>query len=110
MKAKTPLIAQVMVGGSVVGVLERNKPRNLTLGAPSGAGEHLTLDIIVHAMGRINFGCVWDYKGLVNPDIKLDGALVLTARHGGPTFMHRYAHHHGFHSKFTLSSGQRFTG
>ena len=68
----------------MVGVLERNKPRNLTLGAPTDAGEHLSLDIVVHAMGRINFGCVWDYKGLVNPDIKLDGALVLTAWHGAP--------------------------
>ncbi len=33
----------------------------------------VTLDILVEALGRVNFGCVWDYKGLTSPEIKLNG-------------------------------------
>ena len=33
----------------------------------------VTLDILVEALGRVNFGCVWDFKGLTSPDIKLNG-------------------------------------
>ncbi len=33
----------------------------------------VTLDILVEALGRVNFGCVWDYKGLTSPVIKLNG-------------------------------------
>ena len=51
-------------------------PRNLTLKPSSSLGDKdLTLDIIVHALGRVNFGCVWDFKGLIYPDIKLNGKL-----------------------------------
>lgn len=64
----------MLLNGRVAGFLERNVPRNLTLKPPSSLkGEDLTLDIIVHALGRVNFGCVWDFKGLVYPDIKLNG-------------------------------------
>ena len=61
--------------GEVQGDLERNNPRNLTLQPPAGRrdGRDVTLDIVVHAMGRVNFGCIWDFKGLVHPDIKLNG-------------------------------------
>ena len=33
----------------------------------------VTLDIIVEALGRVNFGCVWDFKGLTDPDVRLNG-------------------------------------
>lgn len=33
----------------------------------------VTLDILVEALGRVNFGCVWDFKGLTSPKIKLNG-------------------------------------
>lgn len=66
---------QVLVNGRVQGSLDRNNPRNLTLLPPSNAAtDGHQLDIIVHALGRVNFGCIWDFKGLVNPDIKLNGA------------------------------------
>ena len=70
------VLVQVLIDGRVLGVLERNVPRNLTLKPPSRLQDkHLTLDIIVHALGRVNFGCVWDFKGLIYPDIKLNGKL-----------------------------------
>ena len=64
----------MLVDGRVAGFLERNLPRNLTLKPPGSLqNKDIVLDIIVHALGRVNFGCVWDFKGLVNPDIKLNG-------------------------------------
>ena len=36
----------------------------------------MTLDILVEALGRVNFGCGWDYKGLTSPDVKLNGELA----------------------------------
>ena len=46
----------------------------------------VTLDILVEALGRVNFGCVWDFKGLTSPDIKLNGqcrgSLCSTEIHG----------------------------
>ena len=60
--------------GKVVGLLERNNPKNLTLPAMSDpAGDYVQLDILVHALGRVNFGCVLDMKGLLSPDVLLDG-------------------------------------
>ena len=50
----------------------RTPPRS-----PNKACDHawlqVTLDILVEALGRVNFGCVWDFKGLTSPDIKLNG-------------------------------------
>lgn len=34
----------------------------------------VTLDILVEALGRVNFGCVWDFKGLTSPRVTLNGA------------------------------------
>ena len=42
----------------------------------------VTLDILVEALGRVNFGCVWDYKGLTSPDIKLNGERPAEDCHG----------------------------
>ncbi len=39
----------------------------------------VTLDILVEALGRVNFGCVWDYKGLTSPEIKLNGEYFCAA-------------------------------
>ena len=41
----------------------------------SKRGTQVTLDILVEALGRVNFGCGWDYKGLTSPDVKLNGEL-----------------------------------
>ena len=42
----------------------------------------VTLDILVEALGRVNFGCVWDYKGLTSPDVKLNGEHHAQLTHG----------------------------
>ena len=40
--------------------MERNFPQNVSLAAPSTLqGNMTTMAILVEAMGRINFGCVW---------------------------------------------------
>ena len=39
----------------------------------------MTLDIVVEALGRVNFGCVWDFKGLTNPNVRLNGVQPLPA-------------------------------
>ena len=33
---------------------------------PANSTAPSTLDVTVHALGRFNFGCVWDTKGLQN--------------------------------------------
>ncbi|KAK9843639.1 hypothetical protein WJX81_000575 [Elliptochloris bilobata] len=58
--------AKVLLDGRVVGRLERNNPRNLTLPAAAGSKQEATLDILVEALGRVNFGCDWDFKGLTS--------------------------------------------
>lgn len=69
----------MLLDGKAVGFLERNDPRNLTLGTVNPVGkETVVLDIIVHALGRVNFGCVWDFKGLVYPNITLNGTPLLS--------------------------------
>ena len=47
----------------------------------------MTLDILVEALGRVNFGCVWDFKGLTSPDVRLNGTRLpdhLSCWQGGP--------------------------
>ena len=70
-------MAQVLVDGRVVGRLERSNPRNLTLPAAPEGNADAVLDILVEALGRVNFGCEWDFKGLTSPDIRLNGALLI---------------------------------
>jgi beta-galactosidase len=76
--------ATVFLGGSTVGRLQRSGGVfNLTLPATAPANiqsdEKVTLDILVEAMGRQNFGCdafgAWDFKGLQSPKIRLNGKL-----------------------------------
>jgi len=69
------LCVQVLLDGSVAGILERNVPQNLTLSptARADTNRNTQLDILVHSMGRVNFGCIWDFKGLVYPDVRLNG-------------------------------------
>ena len=64
----------MLVDGRVVGRLERSNPRNLTLPAAARRDGDATLDILVEALGRVNFGCEWDFKGLTSPDVRLNGA------------------------------------
>jgi beta-galactosidase len=61
--------AQVFVGGKLIGVLNRNRPRKkLALSIPSTDAR---LDILVENMGRVNFGPqLMDRKGI------LDGVLL----------------------------------
>ena len=69
------LLMQVLINGQVVGNLERNVPQNLSLSLPSLEGGHqdVQLDIVLHALGRVNFGCIWDLKGLVHGRVLLNG-------------------------------------
>ena len=48
--------------------------KSKTAGSKNDAGGNVTLDILVHEMGRINFGCVtMDHKGLETDAVTLDG-------------------------------------
>ena len=69
------LLMQVLIDGQVVGNLERNVPQNLSLSLPSLERGHrdVQLDIVLHALGRVNFGCIWDLKGLVHGHVLLNG-------------------------------------
>ena len=70
-------MGKVLIDGKIVGTLERNNPRNLTLPSQRRntdiTAEATQLDILVHALGRVNFGCVYDPKGLQSPDVLLNG-------------------------------------
>ncbi|KAK9915942.1 hypothetical protein WJX75_006251 [Coccomyxa subellipsoidea] len=68
--------ARVLLDGKIVGFFERSNPRKLPLPSLSTSSGEVTLDILVEALGRVNFGCVWDYKGLVSPDITLNGEVL----------------------------------
>ena len=71
--------AQVFVDGRYIGRLDRrNGDKELTLPACSRGAR---LDILVEAMGRINFGrAIKDFKGIV-------GGVQLTAMHDGRPFV-----------------------
>ncbi len=64
--------AQIFLNGKLIGTLDRrNNEKSITLPAcPSGA----TLDILVEAMGRINFGrAIKDFKGITdNVELTID--------------------------------------
>lgn len=78
--------ATVFIDGNEVGRLERGGPAKLKL-SNAGAllsgqrGDVLQLDVLVHAMGRQNFGCdmygAWDLKGLQTRNVKIDGELII---------------------------------
>ena len=74
-------VLQVFVDGVLRAELDRNKqPTTVQLrhsAATPGGGEHV-LDVLVSAMGRLNFGCGWDVKGLTSPSVTLDGALTVS--------------------------------
>ena len=61
------------------------------------------LDILVEALGRVNFGCVWDFKGLTSPDIKLNGehhgsfCSIETHNHIHPGSQQHKLHQFTFH-------------
>jgi beta-galactosidase len=86
--------ASVLINGELQGRLVRGGAANLTLpalekekllkhnvlrrGTSTSRTSSMTLDVIVEAMGRRNFGCdpplgAWDTKGLQSTDIRLDG-------------------------------------
>ena len=67
---------QVLLDGKVVAALERSCPRQVQLPEVLVFFSQVTvLDIVVHAMGRQSGGCEWDFKGLVYPNIQLNGTL-----------------------------------
>lgn len=71
--------ATVLVNGAQVGTLQRSGPASIVIPAAAGEGGDITLDIVVQAMGRQNFGCdafgAWDRKGLISPEVRLNGKL-----------------------------------
>ncbi len=74
---------QVFLDGQLSGYFDRNEgPETLQLTAPlnpsaAESGVNGTvLDILVSAMGRLNFGCGWDEKGLTGGNVTLDGAML----------------------------------
>jgi beta-galactosidase len=86
--------ASVLIDGELQGRLVRGGAANLTLPAldkeklsklsprlGSGGSSSLTLDVVVEAMGRRNFGCdpplgAWDTKGLQSTDVRINGKLA----------------------------------
>ena len=46
---------------------------DINLGSSNITGARL--DIVVEAMGRSNFGCEWDFKGLQSRKVTINGAL-----------------------------------
>lgn len=59
----------------VQGLPDYVKPEEVqSLGTAAAAGDgKLLLDVLVEAMGRSNFGCEFDHKGIINPSVTLDG-------------------------------------
>ena len=58
----------------MVATLERSCPKQVQLPEVLVFFSQVTvLDIVVHAMGRQSGGCEWDFKGLVYPNIQLNG-------------------------------------
>lgn len=67
---------QVFLDGNSVGVVNRNFPRNLTMPVLRRLhAKSVQLDILVHALGRVNFGCVLDMKGLQSANVLLNGIV-----------------------------------
>lgn len=66
---------QVLLDGRVVALLERSCPRRVKLpDVTVFFSEQSVLSVVVHAMGRNSGGCAYDPKGLVYPNIRLNGA------------------------------------
>ena len=70
--------SQVLLGGRQVAHLDRNVPGKVTLPSLSSSTP-AKLAIVVEAMGRVNFGCVPDTKGLQSPQVRLDGTPQASA-------------------------------
>ena len=67
----------MFLDGAKVGYVERNAPQNVSIAAarpPGSDGNTSRLAVLVEAMGRVNFGCVPDTKGLQSPHVRLNGA------------------------------------
>ncbi len=76
-------LPQVFLDGQLSGYFDRNQgPETLPLtaplntSAPESGVNGTVLDILVSAMGRLNFGCGWDEKGLSGGNVTLDGAKL----------------------------------
>ena len=80
--ARRACVLQVFVDGQLAGYFDRDEgPESLPLTALSrdsslGRDATVVLDILVSAMGRLNFGCGWDEKGLTSGNVTLDGAKL----------------------------------
>ena len=72
----------MLLDGKVVATLERSCPKQVQLPEVLVFFSQVTvLDIVVHAMGRQSGGCEWDFKGLVYPNIQLNGMLPSAQTH-----------------------------
>ena len=68
--------ASVYLNGKLVGRIDRSRGEN-SIEIPAGAGERATLDILVDAMGRINFGDrLIDRKGITDR-VTLSGITLM---------------------------------
>lgn len=80
---------QVLVNGKRVGDLHRDQKPQLSFVMPAADSQAsqassssspgsdpstIPLDVVVQAVGRSNFGCDWDTKGLQSPNVTLNGA------------------------------------
>ena len=80
-------LTQVFLNGQLAGQIDRDQESiSLMLpamgnGSAAGSGaETVVLDVLVGAMGRLNFGCGWDEKGLTSDFVTLDGAMAQLMR------------------------------
>ena len=77
----------MFLNGHLAGYIDRDQgPDSLPLpavtsGSALGNGaDTVVLDVLVSAMGRLNFGCDWDEKGLTSGSVMLDGATMWLPR------------------------------
>lgn len=79
------LLVQVLLNGRLIGHFDRD--RGVTLEFTADGLEHShergggTLDIVVEAVGRSNIECDWDFKGLQNGNVTLNGAPIAENHH-----------------------------
>ena len=80
---------QVLLDGKLVAAVERSCPHTVQLPEVLVFFSQVTvLDIVVHAMGRNSGGCDWDFKGLVYPNIQLNGEWLHRRQFWESTILH----------------------
>ena len=65
----------MLLDGEFMAHVDRNVPQNVSLPAASSSSNAAKLAIVVEAMGRVNFGCLPDTKGLQSSEVQLNGTV-----------------------------------